>query len=383
MAYNSRHTDGPTRRTASMTHTAGAGDPGATGNLRAGSTNTSSRAARSGLHAASSGSRATRRAASSSASTGGLGSLFAGLTGRKGSSAANAEAEGSERARTRATRRSSAGTNFMRYANDNSVVKFLYEVTAGRYRPFFIAAVAIAIFFGIYFPVRDYYVAQRTNEILTEQTAIREKYQQTLEDDVNTLLSEQGIKDTARQKFGLVDEGESSVDVTGLDELLAAEKEAEEAGVSTEVPSTSSDASSGDGSGDASGSSDGADGSDAAASDGSDSGDSDTSDNSSDGSSSDSSDSSSDDSGDSSSSDSGDSSDSSSSDGSSSSSDSSSSSSSSDTKDESSDPTTSTELKEAIEAVGSDRPWYVQVLDAIFFFNGVDNQGIKSTGSSE
>ncbi len=49
--------------------------------------------------------------------------------------------------------------DFMRYANDNAVVKAIYDFTHGSLRPLFIGIVVALALVSLYFPVRDLYVA--------------------------------------------------------------------------------------------------------------------------------------------------------------------------------------------------------------------------------
>lgn len=109
-------------------------------------------------------------------------------------------------------------SDFMRYANDNAFVKWVYEFTHGATRPLFILLVVAAIGLGLYFPVRDLYVAKRSSDILAQQVEIRKSYNESLQKDVDKLLSEDGIKDIATDKLGLVMPGEKKIDVVGLDD---------------------------------------------------------------------------------------------------------------------------------------------------------------------
>ena len=70
---------------------------------------------------------------------------------------------------------------------------------------------------GIYGPVKDFYIARRTVMILEEQTAIRKEYNETLGDEVGSLMSQEGIEDTARKDLGMVMPGEQTITVEGLD----------------------------------------------------------------------------------------------------------------------------------------------------------------------
>lgn len=106
----------------------------------------------------------------------------------------------------------------MKYATDNRVVNWLYDLTTGPRRHFFYLIVALLVGVGIYMPVRDFYIAHRTEAILQEQKAIREKYNDSLGKEVKSLLSQEGIEDAARRDYGMVMPGEQTITVEGLDE---------------------------------------------------------------------------------------------------------------------------------------------------------------------
>lgn len=224
----------------------------------------------------------------------------------------------------------------MRYASDNKVVQALYGITTGPYKYLLILLVIVAAGVSLYFPIRDYYVAYRTNDILTRQLQLREAYNESLQSDVDQLLSTEGIENAARENLGLVMPGEKRIDVVG----------------SVGDGADSSDASTGEDSGDASdaeGSSDTQDGvADASGGDAS-----------QDGSSSGSTDAGT----------SGDSGGDAVSDGS-----------GSDDSSTQKVPTTSAELREAEAAIAEDAPWYIKALDTLFFYQGVDGQKVSSTG---
>lgn len=111
-----------------------------------------------------------------------------------------------------------SGSDFMRYANDNAVVKAIYDFTHGSLRPLFIGIVVALALVSLYFPVRDLYVAKRSSDILAKQVEIREQYNDELQKSVDKLLSEEGIKDAASEDLGLVMPGETKIDVLGLDD---------------------------------------------------------------------------------------------------------------------------------------------------------------------
>lgn len=111
-----------------------------------------------------------------------------------------------------------SGSDFMRYANDNAVVKAIYDFTHGSLRPLFIGIVVALVLVSLYFPVRDLYVAKRSSDILAKQVEIRQQYNDELQKSVDKLLSEEGIKDAASEDLGLVMPGEKRIEVQGLDD---------------------------------------------------------------------------------------------------------------------------------------------------------------------
>lgn len=111
-----------------------------------------------------------------------------------------------------------SGSDFMHYANDNAVVKAIYDFTHGPQRGLFIGTVVVLVLVSLYFPVRDLYVAKRSNDILAKQVEIRQQYNDDLQKSVDKLLSEEGIKDAASEDLGLVMPGEKRIEVQGLDD---------------------------------------------------------------------------------------------------------------------------------------------------------------------
>lgn len=109
-----------------------------------------------------------------------------------------------------------SGSDFMRYANDNAVVKAIYDFTHGSLRPLFIGIVVALALVSLYFPVRDLYVAKRSSDILAKQVEIRQQYNDEMKKDTDKWFSEEGIKDSARD-LGMVMPGEKRIEVQGLD----------------------------------------------------------------------------------------------------------------------------------------------------------------------
>ncbi len=155
-------------------------------------------------------------------------------SGRAAATGTRGATRSSERAGSGATRRGSHRTSgFMRYAADNRAVQAVYQFTTGPARYAFYGLIALAVAISVYFPVRDLYAAYRTGDILERQLEVRNDYNKGLEDDVNHLLSTEGIEDIAREDLGLVLPGEHAVTVTGIDPEDTDEKDA--TGTSSEV----------------------------------------------------------------------------------------------------------------------------------------------------
>lgn len=130
-----------------------------------------------------------------------------------------------------------SGSDFMRYANDNAVIKAIYDFTHGSLRPLFIGIVVALALVSLYFPVRDLYAAKRSNDILAKQVEIREQYKDEMKKDTDKWLSEEGIKDRARE-LGMAMSGEKRIEVLGLDDdsdSSSAEKKSSNAKKASEV----------------------------------------------------------------------------------------------------------------------------------------------------
>lgn len=233
----------------------------------------------------------------------------------------DAVSAGAERVKGAAAYEARRQSSLMKYANDNRVVRALYDFTSGPYRAVFYVLVVAVIAFGVYFPVRDLYIAHRTNGILQEQLAIREKYNESLEKEVNKYLSQEGIEEAAREQ-GMVMPGETPITVQGADQLgdngQASSQDGSAGGAqSDDAAGSGDDASSGDTADSASGD---------AADSGSDGANADTADSSS------------------------------------------------------SELSTSAEVERAEREVYAKSPWYYKVLDSLFFYSGPSDQVVKSTG---
>lgn len=221
------------------------------------------------------------------------GSSGRGVPGGQGADGRRSRSVG-ERGESGSSKRS---TNFMKYAADSRAVQAIHTVTSGSLRPIFIAVVAVAVAVGLYFPIRDYYTAWRTGEILSQQVALRDSYNEGLQENVDRYLSQEGIEEAARSELGMVLPGETRIELTGTDG-------------STDQDGDSSDADAATG-----------DGADQDSSDGQSAGDT-----------------------------------------------------SQDV------PSTSAEAEKAEAAVAEQAPWYIEMLDTIFFYEGVEGQTVTSAG---
>lgn len=270
----------------------------------------------------------TRDRAASAAATGDLSAAATRLRATSSSRAGGAGASSSRRSAARrgaSSRTSPRRSTFMRYAADNRVVQFIYSLTTGSAKPFFYAAVVVAVLVSIYFPVRDLYSAYRTGIVLEQQLQIRSAYNEDLESRVDSLLSTEGIERAAREDLGLVMPGERVIDVVGLDEGSSSEGDAS---------STSGDSAAGDDSASGTASGSASDDSEEQAGEGAADSASSEGDASADGG------------------------ESAGQDG----------------------PMTSTDVEQAEQAVLADAPWYIKMLDALFFYQGADGQAVASSG---
>ena len=243
--------------------------------------------------------------------------------------------------------RSAGSSDALRYARDNRFVRAVYSFTTGRTKPLFIALVVVVVTLGIYFPVRDFYIAYRSQAILEEQIAIREAYNAELEDAVDTLTTEEGVQDAAREELGMVMEGETPLTVTGLDEdgnAIVVETESSDASSEDEEADEFAEEDSDEDS-DATSADEGADTDDIADDSTTEESDSDTDDADADTDGTDSS-----------------------------------AAASTVESDDDDDAVTSADVDAAEDAVYENSAWYWKLLDAIFFFDGTSGQAVVSTG---
>ena len=240
-------------------------------------------------------------------------------------------------------------TNLMKYAADNRLVRAVYDITTA-YKPLFIALVAVAVAVGMYFPVRDFYIAQRTQNILQQQVEIRKRYNDSLGKEVKQYLSQEGIEDAARKDLGMAMPGEKTITVEGLDEngnpVVKRQGDTDGSTADGEDANNQDAGATDSGEGDANAADDGS-ASDGSTDEGAEKEDNgmlkgaDAADKSKSGT-------------------------------------------AADTKSDSNkEPATSAEVEAAEQAVLENSPWYWKMLDALFFFDGSNGMAVTSTGDAD
>ncbi len=94
-------------------------------------------------------------------------------------------------------------------------------------------AVVVVLLLVFYPPVRSLYGASRTNAILSAQLSEATSTRDTLQDQVDSLMTREGIEDEARRR-GYITEGDTAVDMSGVED-------ADSAASDSTVSETSSD----------------------------------------------------------------------------------------------------------------------------------------------
>lgn len=79
-------------------------------------------------------------------------------------------------------------------------------------------AAVVLIVVALYSPLRDFYCAWRNNQIVLAQKLALDASNESTLSNIERLQTEEGIKDEARKR-GYVEEGETLLEVTGLDEI--------------------------------------------------------------------------------------------------------------------------------------------------------------------
>lgn len=87
---------------------------------------------------------------------------------------------------------------------------------AQKRRALVVAGVILTCVLFLYQPLRSLYVARRNEQVLTEQLAQMNATNNSLQSDIGALQTREGIEDAAR-RLGYVGEGETAVNVEGID----------------------------------------------------------------------------------------------------------------------------------------------------------------------
>ena len=102
-----------------------------------------------------------------------------------------------------------------------------------------VVACAVALCVFIYPAAQQYYVELRNNAKLDAQYEAIQERNSTLNQELNTLLSDDGIRQEARDNYGWVEDGENGVTVYGLQDTTAAQNSVLYGAVETqEAPET-------------------------------------------------------------------------------------------------------------------------------------------------
>lgn len=148
-----------------------------------------------------------------------------GAAGRRAARGADAQEGPSAGRRTAAARRARAGQGPAGDKPHGPAKGFsLPQVDASgilavalKFKVFIIAVVAVLVVAGtLYAPARSCYAAWRDNQYYEAELELLNQQVDGYKDDISRLQTEDGIKDEARKR-GYVDEGETTIVVTGND----------------------------------------------------------------------------------------------------------------------------------------------------------------------
>lgn len=150
-----------------------------------------------------------------------------------GSSFASADASVAAPAHPRSRSR------FMRYADDSQLIRSLYPLTVGPGRTLCIVVFIAVALLALYGPVCNLYANHRTNEIRASQLELQNQYVSTLSDSVKSLLSEDGIKETANARYGWTENGDRAINIIEPDgSTTKSDKDASTKSKKSNVPTT-------------------------------------------------------------------------------------------------------------------------------------------------
>ena len=115
-------------------------------------------------------------------------------------------------------RKARRGQDLMRYAQDSKFVRSVYQLITGPYKMVIFVIFFVICAVSIYLPVSDLYCAMRTQQDLTVLIQTQLDENDLAQEEVDRLMSQEGIEDIAREELGLVMPGETVGVVVGVDD---------------------------------------------------------------------------------------------------------------------------------------------------------------------
>lgn len=114
----------------------------------------------------------------------------------------------------------------------SAVVEFVKKPHSKAFNRGLVAALALVVALMFIYPsARDYYVATRNNAKAEAEYAALQEYYDQLKDDVETLGTDQGVEDAARDEFGMIMPGDVSLNVKDLESEADFDKNPTEIGI--------------------------------------------------------------------------------------------------------------------------------------------------------
>lgn len=114
----------------------------------------------------------------------------------------------------------------------SAAVEFVKKPHSKAFYRGLVAALAIVAALAFIYPsARDYYVALRNNAKSEAEYAALQEYYDQLKDEVETLNSDQGVEDAARDEFGMIMPGDVSLNVKDLESEADFDKDPTDIGI--------------------------------------------------------------------------------------------------------------------------------------------------------
>ena len=133
-------------------------------------------------------------------------------------SALKGTSQNSSKSALRGTSKSASGSTPKNALKNPPKAPFKIPRMSGRLFFGLAAVVCLAIAAVLLVPVAgDYYVAKRANDQLEAEYQALVNRNAKIQDQIDSLETPEGIEDRAREEFGWVKEGESAVNITGLE----------------------------------------------------------------------------------------------------------------------------------------------------------------------